>query len=140
MNPIAAKIASKPQLKAKIDALLASSKTKLSLNDASAGFKNQGQFIAALHVSQNLGISFDTLRNQMITKTGTGATATSTQTMSLGQAIQATKKNADATTESQKAQTQATQDLQSTGTTTSTSTTAPTNKTKKKTANTGGAQ
>ncbi len=43
-----------------------------------AGFKNSGQFIAALHVSQNLGIPFADLKAAM-----TGSTP-----MSLGQAIQ----------------------------------------------------
>src|SRR5205823_2641559 len=58
LNPIAAKIASKPHLDAKITAMLPmkADGTRLSLDDASKGFKNQGQFIAALHVSHNLGI------------------------------------------------------------------------------------
>ena len=37
------------------------------LSVAAMGFKNQGQFIAALHVSQNLNIPFDTLKMQMLT-------------------------------------------------------------------------
>src|SRR4051794_18123510 len=32
------------------------------LKTAEAGFKNEGQFIAALHVSKNLGIPFDQLK------------------------------------------------------------------------------
>src|SRR5579871_5130967 len=35
------------------------------LTTAATGFKNQGQFIAALHASQNLKISFDTLKTEM---------------------------------------------------------------------------
>src|SRR5436309_3197926 len=105
----------------------------MSLNDASMGFKNQGQFIAALHVSQNLNIPFMDLKNAMVTKTGTGATAEFKQTSSLGQAIQTVKKNADATTEVEKAETQASADV-----TTSSSTTTPTKNKKKKTRRTGG--
>ena len=37
-----------------------------TLAQAAMGFKNQGQFIAALHVSQNLNIPFDTLKMQML--------------------------------------------------------------------------
>ena len=139
MNPIAAKISSKPTLNAKVATMLKG--TGLSLDSASIGFKNQGQFIAALHVSQNLGIPFADLKNQMVTQTGTGAAATTTQTKSLGQAIQAVKKTADATTEAQKAETQANGDLKSTtGTTPGSTSTTSKNKTKKKTTNTGGAQ
>ncbi len=136
LNPIAAKIASKPNLNAKISAMLPTVNGKtMTLNDASMGFKNQGQFIAALHVAQNLHISFTDLKNQMVTKTGTGATAEMKQTGSLGQAIQAVKKTADATTEVDKAETQANADL--TTTTNTTSSTSPA-KNKKKTTHTGG--
>lgn len=37
-----------------------------TLAQAAMGFKNQGQFIAALHVSQNLNIPFDQLKMQML--------------------------------------------------------------------------
>jgi hypothetical protein len=43
---------------------------------ASTGFKNQGQFVAAVHVSRNLGIPFIDLRARMVDSG-----------MSLGQAI-----------------------------------------------------
>ncbi len=132
INPIAAKIMSKPNLNSKVTAMLPTvNGTKMSLNDASMGFKNQGQFLAALHVSQNLGVAFADLKNAMMTKTGSGATAELRQTGSLGQAIQKVKKNADATAEVEKAETQANGDL----------TAPPTTKPpKKKTAATGGAQ
>jgi len=97
LNPIAQKISSKPQLLAKITVMLP---TGMKLNDASAGFKNQGQFIAALHVSQNLGISFKALKKDMVKNN-----------MSLGQAIQDVKRSANTTLEVQKAQTQADADL-----------------------------
>jgi len=37
-----------------------------NLQDAASGFKNLGQFVAAVHVSHNLGISFDQLKDKMI--------------------------------------------------------------------------
>jgi len=60
----------------------------MTLNEASKGFKNQGQFIAALHVSQNLGIPFADLKTAMtgitpvttITSTKTGTTTGGTTT------------------------------------------------------------
>jgi hypothetical protein len=61
----------------------------MDLKTAEDGFKNRGQFIAALHVSKNLGISFDLLKAKM---TGTSVDAATGQTttttpMSLGKAI-----------------------------------------------------
>lgn len=47
------------------------------LRNAASGFKNQGQFIAALHVSRNLNIPFRRLKATMLRGDG----------MSLGQAI-----------------------------------------------------
>ncbi len=61
-NPIAQKISSKPNLSTKVQAMLPQGMT---LDQASLGFKNQGQFIAALHVSQNLGIPFADLKTAM---------------------------------------------------------------------------
>ena len=49
----------------------------MNLRNAASGFKNQGQFIAALHASKNLGIPFSQLKSRM----------TGEQRMSLGQAI-----------------------------------------------------
>jgi hypothetical protein len=90
----------------------------VTLEQASAGFKNQGQFIAALHVSQNLGIPFADLKTAMTgtgtttLKTGTTPTTTgSTSTMSLGQAIHKLRPSADSTTAESTATKQATADL-----------------------------
>jgi hypothetical protein len=146
LNPIAAKIASKPNLNAKLTGMLpidpVTGKT-MTLNKASLGFKNQGQFIAALHVSQNLGIPFTELKSHMVTVTpgAPGQPPTATQTGSLGQAIQASKTTAGVTTEVERAETQTAADLQSTTSRTSSTTsgsTLPKNKTTKKTATTGG--
>jgi hypothetical protein len=147
LNPIAQKLQGKP-LGARIEKMLPSTMT---LNTASAGFRNQGQFIAAVHVSQNLGIPFADLRATMLglplpsahTPTiGTAApgttTATSTTTsspLSLGQAIQKLRPSANSTTEAARAQTQATADLSTVSSTSApppTTTTSTTSSAKKK--------
>ena len=76
LNPVAAKIAGKPQLSARITAMLPAGMT---LNQASAGFRNQGQFIATLHAGQRLNCPtcVAQLKNDMVVKG-----------FSLGQAIQ----------------------------------------------------
>jgi hypothetical protein len=79
----AGRIASHPQLASRVQALLP---PNVALQDAAAGFKNQGQFIAALHVSHNLGIPFDQLKAGM----------TGPNHESLGQAIHALKPGVDA--------------------------------------------
>ena len=64
------------------------------------GFKNLGQFVAAVHVSNNLGIPFSTLKQNMLAQGG-----------SLGKAIQAANPKASAKTEIKKAKKQADADL-----------------------------
>ena len=125
LNPIAAKIASKPNLSSKLTAMLPIDPTTgktMTLDTASLGFKNQGQFIAALHVSQNLGIPFSELKSNMVTITPglPGEQPTATQTGSLGQAIQKSKATASVTTEVQRAEQQAMLDLQAQATVTTT--------------------
>jgi hypothetical protein len=61
------------------------------------GFKNYGQFVAAQHVSENLGIDFDKLKALM----------TSDNPKSLGQAIQELRPDVDANAEAAKAEKQA---------------------------------
>jgi hypothetical protein len=53
---------------------------------AAEGFRNLGQFVAAVNVSNNLGISFTELKSRMVD-----------DGMSLGQAIQAERNDVDAT-------------------------------------------
>src|SRR5712691_6002550 len=57
--PVPDQIAANPALVTRLQPLLPSGMT---LASAAAGFKNQGQFIAALHVSQNLNIPFAKLK------------------------------------------------------------------------------
>jgi hypothetical protein len=81
---------------------------------AASGFKNLGQFVAAVNVSNNLGLSFDDLKARM----------TGTNPVSLGQAIQQVKglDAATATTTAQTALTQADREIQSTTTVATTKT------------------
>jgi hypothetical protein len=97
LNPIAAKISAKPQLNAKITAMLPKDMT---LDHASSGFKNQGQFIAALHVSRNAGIPFKDLKSDMTGKH-----------MSLGRSIQDLKKTAAPEREAKRGEREANEDL-----------------------------
>jgi hypothetical protein len=63
------------------------------LMDAALGFKNLGQFVAAVNVSTNLELNFTELKTRMVD-----------QKMSLGQAIQDLKKTASPTVEAQRAE------------------------------------
>ncbi len=100
VSPLAQKISSHPQLASEVGDLLPPNTT---LNDAARGFKNQGQFIAALHVSENLGIPFADLKKDMTVKH-----------MSLGQSIQALKPSVDSTTEAHRGEQEADEDVRST--------------------------
>lgn len=64
-----------PKLAARLQPLLPRG---MDVNNAAQGFRNWGQFVAAVHVSHNLGIPFADLKAKM----------TGTNPMSLGQAIQ----------------------------------------------------
>jgi hypothetical protein len=74
----------------------------MSLTDAASGFKNLGQFVAAVHVSHNLDIPFTDLKDKM------------TSGDSLGKAIQALKPDVKAKAEAKKANRQAKADLKAT--------------------------
>lgn len=69
----------------------------MTLSQASSGFQNEGQFVAALRVSKNLGIPFADLKAKM----------TGSNPMSLGQAVKALKPTADADKEVAKAEAEA---------------------------------
>lgn len=97
----AAKLANNPQLSAKLQALLPAG---TNLQTAAQGFKNLGQFIAAVHVSKNLGIPFDQLK----------ATMTGPPPEKLGQAIHTLDPSANAKAAVKTAEKEAHQDLEST--------------------------
>jgi hypothetical protein len=80
-----------PKLEARLLTLLPAG---TNIQDASQGFKNWGQFVAAAHVSSNLGIPFADLKAKMtglMPGTTPGTTVPTTTPMSLGQAIQSLK-------------------------------------------------
>ena len=89
------------------------------LMTASAGFKNLGQFVAAVNVSNNLGLKFADLKTHMVT-----------DGMSLGQSIQSLKSTANVDTEVHRAEQQAstmiTSSTSTAGSTTTSTTTDPT--------------
>jgi len=84
------------------------------LMQAAEGFKNLGQFVAAVNVSANHeGVTFADLKTRMVD-----------QGMSLGQALQDVKKTSNVTAEVTKAEAEADAMIKSSTTTTSTSTTS----------------
>ena len=124
ISPIAQKIASHPQLAQRITAMLPiNPKTgkPITLNQAALGFRNQGQFIAAVQAAHRLNCStcFMQIKTDM-TKKG----------MSLGQAIQDVKKTANTTVQTRRADTDADDDVKTSTRTTSTSKTKKTMKTR----------
>ena len=96
-HSIATRIESHPQLASRLQALLPPGMT---METAAAGFKKDGQFIAALHVPRNLGIQFDQLKTQMVT-----------DHRSLGQSIRMLKPSADASHEAERGESEAREDL-----------------------------
>lgn len=86
------------------------------VQDACVGFKNLGQFVAAVNVSNNLGIDFAQLKAQMTGTTVSGEKiAGATTTKSLGQAIHTLKPTVDADGEALTAQRQADSMIAGTG-------------------------
>jgi hypothetical protein len=67
---LATHIASNADLSARVTALLPRGMT---MSEAAAGFKNQGQFIATLQASKNLGVSFVDLKDRMTAGQSLGA-------------------------------------------------------------------
>jgi hypothetical protein len=97
----AQKLADNPKLESKLQGLLPPG---TDLQAAAAGFKNLGQFVAAVHVSKNLGIPFDQLKAAM----------TGNPPLSLGKAIQQLDPSANAKAAVKTAEKQAHQDFKST--------------------------
>jgi len=76
-----------PELTEKLQALLPKTGPNSTLAGAAMSFRSEGQFIATLHASKNLGIPFDQLKATMMGNPPT------TPSMKLGQAIHALKPN-----------------------------------------------
>ncbi len=79
-----ARIQRNPELSEKLQGLLPKTGPNSTLGGAAMGFRNEGQFIATLHASKDLGIPFDQLKAKMMG---------SNPPMKLGQAIHALKPN-----------------------------------------------
>jgi hypothetical protein len=85
----------------------------------SSGFKNLGQFVSAVHVSHNLGIPFDNLKCAELGTTAASASGTvcssvvkNEEPMTLGQAIQTLRPDANLQQAVREANRQAEKDLQ----------------------------
>ena len=92
------------QLASKLTSLLP---TGTNLQTAASGFRNLGQFVAAVHVSHNLGIPFDQLKcTELATADACGTMTLPPKGSHLGQAIQ-TLKPAMSSTDSKSAAKQA---------------------------------
>ena len=83
-NALATKIAGNPNQLARVTGMLPQGMT---LDQATAGFRNQGQFIAALNASKNQGVPFADLQKAM-----------TVDGLSLGQAVRTLKETASSTT------------------------------------------
>jgi hypothetical protein len=94
LSPVQQKLQSHTQLASKLQSRLPGT----NVVTAAGGFRNLGQFVAAVNVSHNLRIPFSQLKTDMVTKH-----------MSLGQAIQTLRPTANSTQEVERAQTQARQ-------------------------------
>ncbi len=97
-SSVSEKLTDNTKLAAKLQSLLPAG---TNLQTAAQGFKNLGQFVAAVHVSHNLGIPFDQLKAKMM----------GPPKESLGKAISQLKPAANAKTETKKANKQASQDM-----------------------------
>lgn len=78
-----------PKLAARLQAMLPAG---MSVEQAADGFRNQGQFVAAVQASHNLEIPFADLKSRMVT-----------DGLSLGQSIHALKPGVDADAEATRA-------------------------------------
>jgi hypothetical protein len=96
------KLSNNTQLSSKLKSLLPPG---TDLEAAADGFKNLGQFVAAVHVSHNLGIPFDQLKAKMM----------GPPSEKLGKAIHELKPDADSKMESNKGSSQAKQDMSGSG-------------------------
>jgi len=99
--PVPQRIAANPALVARLQPLLPSGMT---IATAATGFKNLGQFIAALHVSHNLNIPFAQLKAEM----------TGSDHDTLGQAIHELRPTANAKAAAVTAEHQARADINAT--------------------------
>jgi hypothetical protein len=104
LTPVQQKLQQNTNLAGKLQSRLPAG---TNLMTASEGFRNLGQFVAAVNVSNNLGIPFVQLKTRMVD-----------ENMSLGQAIQSVRADVDVTTEVRRAEADANRLISTTTTTT----------------------
>jgi hypothetical protein len=97
-SSVSTRLSSNTKLASKLQSLLPPG---TDLQAAASGFKNLGQFVAAVHVSHNLGIPFDQLKAKM----------QGPPTESLGKAIHELKPDANAKAQTKTAESEAHQDM-----------------------------
>lgn len=126
LTPVQQKLQRNTNLASKLESRLPAG---TDLMTASEGFRNLGQFVAAVNVSNNLGIEFSKLKTAMVD-----------DGMSLGQAIQSRRSSVDGTLEANRAQRDADTLIRSTDTVITNTSTSSTKKTsgKVKPAKSGG--
>ena len=106
LTPVQQKLQQNTNLASKLETRLPKG---TDLMTAAEGFRNLGQFVAAVNVSNNLGIDFVNLKTSMVD-----------DGLSLGQAIQTWKPTANSTQEASLAESRATVLINSSSTTTTT--------------------
>jgi hypothetical protein len=124
LTPVQQKLQQNTNLASKLETRLPKG---TDLMTAAEGFRNLGQFVAAVNVSNNLGIDFVNLKTSMVD-----------DGLSLGQSIQTWKPTANSTREASLAESQATVLINTSSTTTTATTTTTTAKTKKPKTTSGG--
>lgn len=115
LTPVQQKLQRNTNLASKLESRLPAG---TDLMTASEGFRNLGQFVAAVNVSNNLGIEFSKLKTAMVD-----------DGMSLGQAIQSRRSSVDGTLEANRAQRDADTLIRSTDTVITNTSTSSTKKT-----------
>jgi hypothetical protein len=93
LTPVQQKVQSHTQLASKLQSRLPAGTDVVA---AAKGFRNLGQFVAAVNVSHNLRIPFTALKADIVTRN-----------MSLGQSIQDLRPSANATQEADRGETEA---------------------------------
>jgi len=99
------KLTDNTKLAGKLENLLGPNTSLAMLQADAQGFKNLGQFVAAVHVSHNLGIPFDQLKAKMM----------GPPKESLGKAIEQLKPTANSKAETKKATDEAKEDMNDSG-------------------------
>ena len=124
LTPVQQKLQQNTNLASKLETRLPKG---TDLMTAAEGFRNLGQFVAAVNVSNNLGIDFVNLKTSMVD-----------DGLSLGQSIQTWKPTANSTREASLAESQATVLINTSSSTTTATTTTTTAKTRKPKSTSGG--